>query len=525
MKSVLLYEKQLTPKLLLDTFKDFITAAEPVADCDLLIRWGNVNGNDSHARTVLNRRIPLKNCLDKANLFETLRLNRIRRPRMVIPRPDSTYPLIGKLFDATKASGKEILVTDFSGVNDSGADFFVEYLNVVKKFNVYLFDCNVFLITKKVPVKTNTKGGTPAPSWEYEAIPGDLDQDTLKISLLAIRALHVLGLDFGMVHAGIDTLGRPVILDVTPVPSMNTKTMTLFYEQVRGFTDRLNGQRHEPTLGSGEPGLHSGRNPKTAVLLGADPEFMLRDTKTGEIVYPSDYVTKEGSLGYDERSENREGRLFPLAEVRPEPTYCPIELTERIRDIFVKAMSIIPPHVEWLAGSVHFNRYQIGGHIHFSNIQLTSRLLRALDNYVGIPTMLIEDPVSAARRRKQYGWLGSIRCKPHGGFEYRTPASWLVTPELTTACLCLGKIVATEYLVLTRDYFTSIELQKAFYQGKKHLFYDIFNDLWSDVTRTSLYGTYLEYLLPLTELIQNRSYWNEDVDLRKTWRLNERLNP
>ena len=523
MKSVLLYEKHLATKLLLDTFKDFAATEEPVLNCNLLLRWGNVNGNEKNTITVLNRKIPLKNCLDKANIFEILRLNRIRRPRMVVPRPDSTYPLLGKHFDAAKDTGREILVSDFSEVYGAKADFFVEYINIVKKYNVYLFDSTIYLLTKKVPVKTNTSVGRPAPSWDYEEIPTDLDQDTSKVSLLCKRAIHVLGLDFGMVHAGIDTMGRAVILDVTPVPPLTPKVASLLYNEVCSFIERL-GETHAKSTPTQPPGSIPGNNQKTPVLLGADPEFMLRDAKTGEIVYPSNYINKEGSLGYDERSENREGLLYPLAEVRPEPDYCPVALTEKIRKILTIAMSIIPPHIEWLAGSVHFDRYQIGGHIHFSSIKINSRLLRALDNYLGIPTMLVEDPVSSVRRRKHYGWLGSVRCKPHGGFEYRTPASWLVSPELTTACLCLAKIVATEYYLLPRDYFTSIELQKAFYQGKKHYFYDIFNELWADLSKTSLFNQYLEYLIPLTDLIKTRAHWNEEVDLRITWKLKSKLN-
>ncbi len=507
MKLVFLYNKRFTPPPLRDAFSDWECAAEPAAACDVLLRWGSVDGADECAGTVLNRKQPLKNCLDKEKIFEFLKVNRIRKPRLVMPTPDSNYPVVAKRCNAATGAENAELVTDFHQALNSGANFFVEYINTVKKYNVYLFNLNVFLLTKKVAVRTNTRTGRNV-SWEYEEVPGDLDRETQKISLLAQRAVHILGLDFAMVHAAIDTYGRPVVLDITPVPALSEYAAWLFRQQVDRFVDSRPEEVHRQG-----PALP----PEKTVMIGADPEFVLRDRNTGQIVYPSDYLHREGRLGYDERSERREGLLFPLAEIRPEPDYCPVRLTGKMRVILETAASVFPPNLEWLAGSLQFEQYQTGGHIHFSNICLTSRLLRALDNYLGIPVMLIEDPATSARRRRQYGWLSSFRPKPHGGFEYRTPASWLVSPEITLACLSLAKIIATEYHSLPRDYFTDPNLQKAFYQSKKYYFYDIFRELWSDIQATSLFQLYGQHLTPITNLISARSHWDESVDLRKTW--------
>ncbi|PKM47300.1 MAG: hypothetical protein CVV03_04040 [Firmicutes bacterium HGW-Firmicutes-8] len=504
MNLVFLYNSQFADSALIKAFKDSVLTTKPVTGGNVLLRWGNPNGADENARVVLNRKQPLKNCLDKEKIFEILRINRVRRPRFVVPKPDSHYPLIGKYFNSTNGLPQEKLVTDFSEALNSGADFFVECINTLKKYNIYLFNLHVFYMTKKVPVKTNTRK-QPLPMWVYEEIPLDLDRDTLKVWQLAQRAVHLLGLDFGEVHAGIDALGRPVILDVSPVPFFPPSALELFFEHVMNF---IASETTNPAA-----------RKESAVLLGADPEFVLKDTQTAQLAFASAYLNKHGCLGYDERSERREGCLFPLAEIRPKPDPCPIKLTENIRSILGKAVSLIPDHIEWLAGSLHFEKYQIGGHIHFSNLDLSSRLLQALDNYLAIPIMLIEDPVTSSRRRKYYGWLGSVRIKPHGGFEYRTPASWLVTPDITRGCLCLAKIVASEYIVLRKDYFIDPDLQKAFYQCKKHYFYDIFKELWEDISNTTLYAEYARHLVPLTDLISANSHWDEKMDLRKSWGL------
>lgn len=544
MSLVFLYDGRFFEPSLIDAFSGFIFTTQPVGECRALLRWGNISGTDDNAKLVLNRKNSLISCFDKEKMFHILKLNRIRKPRLVVPKPDSRYPLIAKSIDSGFGLQKEVLVRDLQEAQHSGAGFFVECINTVKKYNIYLFDMKVFLLTKKLAVKTNSKSGRQAPLWKYEEIPGDVDQDTQKVTFLAQRAGYILGLDFCMVHAGIDVQGRPVILDISPVPVIPSQAIPRFSIEVKKYISQWTAspqqcQQHPAsTAPEIEPGYTqtafftpSGKQAGTnnleddpaarevQVMMGADPEFMLRNSTTGELIYPSDFLVKEGSLGYDDRSERRERILFPLAEVRPAPDPCPLKLTEKIREILVRAASVLPPDVEWLAGSLHFEQYQIGGHIHFSNCEISSALLRALDNYLAIPIMLVEDPGNSARRRKQYGWLGSIRTKPHGGFEYRTPGSWLISPEFTRSCLCLAKIVATYYRYLPKDYLVDPELQKAFYQSKKYYFYDLFNELWQDIRQTPLYHKYAAYLSPLVDLIQNRSHWNEDVDLRKSWGL------
>lgn len=522
MKLTFLYDSRFVQPQMLAEFKDWSLTETAPDRCDILIRWGNLNGSDETAGIVLNRKQPLRNCLNKEKVFHILKINKLRRPRLAVPKPDSRYPLIAKYSDPVTGLESEALVTDFGEALQSRADFFIERLDIIKKYTIYLFDMNVCFVAKKTPVKTNTRAAGSVPAWEYEEIPADLDRDTRKVCHLAQRALHVLGLDFAAVHAGIDARGYSVVLNISPTPIISGRILQIFYEQAVRFADKiLAEQAHAADLAgtAQRSAAESGNELIKAVLLGADPEFVLRDIKTDRMVYPSEYLSKEGYLGYDERSEQREGRLYPLAEIRPTPDYCPVKLTEKIRNIMLKATSLLPSNVEWLAGSVQFNRYQLGGHIHFSNLNINCRLLRALDNYLGIISMLIENQETSALRRKQYGWLGSIRQKPHGGFEYRVPGSWLVSPEITAALLCLAKIVSTEYSSLNKDFFVDLELQKAFYLGKKYRFYDIFNELWEDICGTNLFNLYSRFLMPIADLISSGSQWNEEIDMRKTWGL------
>src|SRR5690606_31866806 len=90
-----------------------------------------------------------------------------------------------------------------------------------------------------------------------------------------------------------------------------------------------------------------------------------------------------------------------------------------------------------------------------------------LDNYLALPVLFLENPKSSRLRRPRYGFLGDWRSQPHGGFEYRTPGSWLISPQYAQAVLCLAKVVATDYPLLRRNVFLSLANQRAFYQADK----------------------------------------------------------
>ena len=503
METMFLYDEKLTDQQLIRTMTELNPLPKPTAERpSCLIRWGNVQGDDN-AEIVFNCKTALKNALDKEKSFFILKLNRIRRPAFIYLKPTTRFPIVAKNFWEANSAGGLKLVHNYREAVKSGADFFTEFIDVVKKYRIYVFDLKILSLTKKIPVKSNTGLKKSLDTWQYEEIPRDLDVDSRKVCTMAIRAVYTLGLTFGEVFVGINPNNRPYVLDVNPTPR---------------FNDRC-AKKFKAALGSClEDARHRWPEPAEQLLLGADPEFILRDRLTDRLIYPSGFLPQEGTLGYDERSEGREGRLFPLAEIRPEPDTCPLRLVNKIRWTMAAGIKLIPfENIEWLAGSLHYARYQIGGHIHFGGIKINTALLKALDNYLGIPVMLIEDPEKAAERRKHYGGLGSFRLEPHGGFEYRTPGSWLISPDIARAVLCLAKVVAREYPVLTQDFFNDIEIQRAFYQGKKNYFFDLFETLWQDICRTETYEQYPKELQLFPEMIHNRQSWDEGQDIRLAW--------
>ncbi|WP_303786689.1 MJ0042-type zinc finger domain-containing protein, partial [Azovibrio restrictus] len=139
-----------------------------------IIRWGSIQGDDA-ADIVLNRKPALKNALDKEKTFSILKLNRVRRPAFVYLKPTTRFPVIAKSFWEDPRSSGIKLVRSYAEAVQSKADFFTEFVDVVKKYRAYVFDLKVFCLTKKIPVKSNTGLKKTGAAWQYEEIPQDMD--------------------------------------------------------------------------------------------------------------------------------------------------------------------------------------------------------------------------------------------------------------------------------------------------------------------------------------------------------------
>lgn len=329
------------------------------------------------------------------------------------------------------------------------------------------------------------------------------ERDNQKLADMARRAVYLLGLDLAMATIVLTAKRRYKVVQVNPSPEIRDKDLASFLEKIMRMHDR------DQALKSIE------------VKMGADPEFMLLNSKTGKLISASEFFPREGIVGCDNiRIPNRQQR--PVAEVRPRPELSPRDLTDNIRQALNTASRLAPyRNVRWLAGSQPVGGYSIGGHIHFSNLALDGGLLRALDNYVGIPVFLIENPATAVRRRRKYGYIGEYRLKDHGGFEYRTPGSWLVSQKITMAVLCLAKLVANRYAELPQNYLNTPEAQKAFYEGDQMYFRSLFLSLWGNLEKIDLFDNYREELQIIPEMVMQEINWDERSDLRRAWKVNQ----
>jgi hypothetical protein len=323
------------------------------------------------------------------------------------------------------------------------------------------------------------------------------------LATLSVRAIYVLGLDFGQVELILNDEGK---ISVTGISS---EINVAGEEGTRRLTNAMTSFAADWTRETSE-GVQA--------ALGADPEFILVSPE-GRIVPASRYFSPAGDAGCDSVRIRGEKR-WPLVELRPRPSNDPIHLAADVRRLLrVASKRTAGAALTWRAGALPVPGLPLGGHIHLSGAALTGERLRALDNVLGLPLRLLE-PMNAAFRRPRYGSLGDFRRQPHGGFEYRTPPSWLVSPRLALGAFALAKVAAEHARELSAhrplDHDT---YRDAFYGENRVLLLKAADIMYDAIGRTAGYAAYREPIDFLFEAISMGRSWDETADIRLKWRI------
>jgi hypothetical protein len=227
------------------------------------------------------------------------------------------------------------------------------------------------------------------------------------------------------------------------------------------------------------------------ITLGTDPEGFIVDQmgkvcgsehfipEDGlKVIYPSPY---DSSCNENGGSIVRDGIQF---ELHPRPTHCRQVLGREIANALIKLKSLLgekhsisfattvdvdktelenlSPSSRRLGCSPSLNVYgatplgvdpetypvrSAGGHIHFGLRELPTldklRIVPLLDILVGNTSILFDQDLRAAERRKVYGRAGEYRLPSHG-LEYRTLSNfWLQSYELMSLFFGLARAAVT----------------------------------------------------------------------------------
>jgi hypothetical protein len=466
MSAFFLYSKQSSVAPLLTYLNIPCGITLPTEQAEIVIQWddGQLSSSDPSIH-VLNSSEALDNAASKSRVLELLKLNGI--------------PVIEERNVSKLTTVRRYFVPVF------GQEELAIYRSVGKK--VWLTD----------QLKTSMND-------TYEEIERDLSlREIRKVVQYAVRSIYAVGLDFGGVLLGVGLNGKIHVIDVTATPKLNDELAVKYARCIESYV------------------LQYKRLPSQQVVLGADPEFVLRNKESGKMVLASRFFTKQGRVGCDHiwlRSDQTRKKL-PLAELRPQPAKDPRQLAINLyKTMLLAEKKISQQSVEWLAGGMPMQGYPIGGHIHFSQTWLNSSFLRALDNYLTLPMMLLENDHSLSRRPK-YGFLGDFRKQFHGGFEYRTLPSWLVSPKITKAVFAMAKLIAEAYPLLKEAPTLDPSVQRAFYHGDKMKILNVVVPLWQDIENLPEYEKYARYIRPFQHMVLNIEEWDEFRDIRQAWRI------
>lgn len=323
-----------------------------------------------------------------------------------------------------------------------------------------------------------------------------------RLERYAVRAVYAMGLDFACVYAQVQRSGKAVITRIDINPIQNEQVSDLYAQAINDYGNKRMREARE----------------QKPVVFGMDPEFLLRNSQ-GKIVPASRYLPSKGGAGYDSATVLGRKHIHPLAELRPEPSDNVTILVNNLRrTMWIAATQITDHSLQWIAGGMPIQGLPLGGHLHMSGITLNSQLIRALDNYLALPLIMIED-TSTGGRRKKYGRLGDIRRPGHGGFEYRTLPSWIVSPSITKGVLALISLIVQHYEELSSRPLDHTDMLVAYTEGNKRILKPIVIQLWQQLEVTRGYTNHSLYLEPLKHSIMEQRTWNEQHDFRMVWRI------
>ncbi len=371
------------------------------------------------------------------------------------------------------------------------------------RYRVAVFHLEVLAVyERKASLWSNSDLTFSASSGYAELDSGSAAFHARRAAREAVKALYALGLDYGIVSIGVLPDRHTLVLDIDPAPLLDERLSEMFAGAINRYDEELSRElrREEPAM------------------LGSDPEFLLRSPQ-GKVVSASRFLEREGRVGCDGIVLRGHRVILPLAELRPQPSAEPRELARNLRRTMrLAARRIHDESLAWLSGGMPLKGFPLGGHIHFSRCWLNVHLLRALDNYLALPLMLIEGETTRCRRPR-YGYLGDFRKQPHGGFEYRTLPSWLESPAVTRGVFALAALIAGQYWTLSSQPLLSAAVQAIYYRGDKEQARGIVRGLWDEMAALEAYSRYAQDLESLRERVLRMEPWNELADFRKAWEI------
>ena len=253
------------------------------------------------------------------------------------------------------------------------------------------------------------------------------------------------------------------------------------------------------------------KNPEDFTI-GADPEFCVVKNDT----------LKNGESFKECNCFGHDGGGIAL-EIRPDFSKDPLRVVSNIHRNLLQVVMKDPKFLseyEWHAGS-YVKGSPIGGHIHVGGIPTTTlKVVTAcnwLDQFVGSTTVLLEKHEDGVfRRNAGYGGKSDYRTNEHG-FEYRTPSSWVTSPYIAAAVLCLAKATIHEAIKQKGSGCPDLVTAEQIRRMNTGPIRGNFPKIWEGITKMELYKEYQPQIDLIATLINNKRTWFPKTSMKESW--------
>ena len=254
------------------------------------------------------------------------------------------------------------------------------------------------------------------------------------------------------------------------------------------------------------------------LTIGADPEFLVyRDGQK---------VSANSVLPSSTRAEIGTDGCSSTGELRPAATKDPLQLVENVSILLNKLNAYhLNGEYEIVAGNGSRNN-TTGGHIHFG-MRKSVGLIRLFD-WVSIYLQPLEPKASAKSRRRSYGELGTtggefnlsgVRDQPWG-FEYRTPCSWITTPEIAKGMLAIYFVIADHYKTYP-NFATMPEITYDMdYKFRNYEKIEGADAILAVIRSCRKYRKYRTEIEAVISKVGRRPAWTEEFNILPAWGIN-----
>lgn len=196
--------------------------------------------------------------------------------------------------------------------------------------------------------------------------------------------------------------------------------------------------------------------PASDILVGCDPEFFLVDGDTGFHISASNFFPHYGEIGSD----------VGLAELRPRPALNAAAMVAELRKLIHQVTERLNTRIWMKARNIkmvaasYLNNASAGFHVHFGlppkllrpsapGFTLIQAMVKVMDYYIGLPSILPEgndDPLRRTKQFSNYGKPGDYRSDLKT-LEYRVPGGHLLRhPILVAGLISLSLLVMRDLL-------------------------------------------------------------------------------
>jgi glutathione synthase/RimK-type ligase-like ATP-grasp enzyme len=223
-------------------------------NADLAIRYGNirtvskVSGKPFHYTRELNSIQAINNARNKFKTLYILISNDIPVPNYVIATNVSENTISEGIWFGRKkfhTQGSDIVICNNHQEilnNCRTSDYYIKYIPIRKEYRIHVFHDKIIQACIKYKETGNDGHGESEDmirnlehGWKFS----ELEQCNHNVKDLAIKAVKVLGLDFGAVDIikGMD--GKYYVLEVNTAPGLDNKRLNAYLEVFKSYIEEL----------------------------------------------------------------------------------------------------------------------------------------------------------------------------------------------------------------------------------------------------------------------------------------------